>query len=145
MPPPAKSEEEDDALFDDDAWAEPPVHMDYGYNVKLGQNVFVNFNSTFLDSLEIVIGSRTLIGPNCSFYSGTHPLDPAVRNGTQGPEIGKPIYIGEDCWIGGDVKVLPGVTIGKGCVVGAGSVVTRASTTRPCASRLLTRTWTERA
>lgn len=66
-----------------------------------------------------------MVGPNCSFYSGTHPLDPTVRNGTRGPESGKPITIGEDCWLGGNVIVLPGVTIGKGSTVGAGSVVTK--------------------
>lgn len=71
------------------------------------------------------MGSRTLIGPSCSFYSGTHPTDPAVRNGTKGPEMGAPITIGEDCWFGGNVTVLPGVTIGPGATVGAGSVVTK--------------------
>lgn len=66
-----------------------------------------------------------MVGPNCSFYSGTHPLDPTVRNGTRGPETGQPITIGEDCWLGGNVIVLPGVTIGNGATVGAGSVVTK--------------------
>lgn len=66
-----------------------------------------------------------MIGPNCSFYSGTHPTDPVVRNGTKGPETGKPITIGEDCWFGGNCIVLPGVTIGRGSTVGAGSVVTK--------------------
>jgi acetyltransferase-like isoleucine patch superfamily enzyme len=65
------------------------------------------------------------VGPNCSFYSGTHPLDPALRNGLRGPESGKPIVVGEDCWFGGGVTVCPGVTIGRGVTVGAGSVVTR--------------------
>lgn len=65
------------------------------------------------------------MGPGCSFYSGTHPLDHRVRNGTRGPESGKPIVVGEDCWLGGGVTVLAGVTIGKGSVVGAGSVVTK--------------------
>lgn len=66
-----------------------------------------------------------MVGPNCCFYSGTHPLDPSVRNGTRGPETGKPIHIGSDCWFGGNVIVLPGVNIGNGATVGAGSVVTK--------------------
>jgi acetyltransferase-like isoleucine patch superfamily enzyme len=78
-----------------------------------------------MSSSTITLGSRTLVGPYASFYSGTHPLDPAVRNGTQGPELGKEIHIGEDCWIGGNVCILPGVTIGRGSTVGAGSVVTK--------------------
>lgn len=71
------------------------------------------------------IGARTLFAPNVSLYSGTHPLDPDLRNGTKGPETGKEIHIGEDVWIGGNVTILPGVTIGNGSTVGAGSVVTK--------------------
>lgn len=100
--------------------------MDYGFNVKLGKGVFLNFNSVFLDTCLITIGSRTLVGPNVSFYSATHPLDPLVRKGLEGPEAGKEIHVGEDCWIGGNVIILPGVTIGRGSVVGAGSVVTKS-------------------
>lgn len=100
--------------------------MDYGYNVKLGQNVYINFNATFLDTCTISLGSRTMVGPNVSFFSATHPLDPVVRRGTKGPEMGKEIHIGEDCWIGGNVVILPGVNIGRGSVVGAGSVVTKS-------------------
>lgn len=92
---------------------------------RLGKGVYVNSCSTWIDTCTIDIGARTLIGPNCSFYSGNHPLDPFLRNGTRGPEAGKPIKIGEDCWLGGNVVVLPGVTIGRGVTVGAGSVVTK--------------------
>ena len=99
--------------------------MDYGCNAKLGEGVFINANATFVDTCPIGIRPRTLLGPNCGFCSGTHPLDPALRNGIQGPELGKAIEIGEDCWLGGNVIVLPGVKIGKGAMIGAGSVVTR--------------------
>jgi acetyltransferase-like isoleucine patch superfamily enzyme len=92
---------------------------------RLGKGVFLNFDSTFVDTCPITIGARTLVGPHCSFYSGTHPLDPFLRNGIKGPELGKPITIGEDCWFGGNVIVLPGVTIGRGVTIGAGSVVTK--------------------
>ena len=99
--------------------------MDYGFNVKLGKNVFINNHAVFLDTCLISIGSRTLVGPNVSFYSATHPVDPTIRQGTRGPELGKEIHVGEDCWIGGSVVILPGVTIGRGSTVGAGSVVTK--------------------
>ncbi|KAJ5608681.1 hypothetical protein N7528_009248 [Penicillium herquei] len=100
-------------------------YVDYGTNIRVGSNVFINFNCTFLDTCIVSIGSRTLVGPNVCFFSGTHPLDPHLRNGTNGPEMGRPITIGEDCWIAGNVILLPGVTIGNGCTIGAGSVVTK--------------------
>jgi acetyltransferase-like isoleucine patch superfamily enzyme len=68
-----------------------------------------------------------MIGPNVSLYSSTHPIDPDLRNGTKGPELGGHITIGEDCWIGGNVTILPNVTIGNGCTIGAASVVTKVS------------------
>lgn len=127
LPPPAPTGEEDEALFATDAWVEPPIHIDYGTNVRLGEGVFINFNCTIIDTCLVSIGAHTLIAPNVSIYSGTHPLDPDVRNGTNGPELGKEVWIEEDCWIGGNVVILPGVRIGKGSTVGAGSVVTKVS------------------
>lgn len=124
-PSPNPSEEEEDAVLHAYPWIERPIAIDYGTNIKVGSNVFINFNCTFLDTCQVSIGSRTLVGPNVSFYSGTHPVDPYLRNGTSGPELGKPITIGDDCWIAGQVIILPGVTIGEGCTVGAGSVVTK--------------------
>ena len=125
MPPELPDQEQDDAQFPEDPWITPPVRMDYGYNVKCGKDVYFNFGCTFVDVRLITFGSRTLVGPNASFYTGSHPMDPVIRNGTSGPEFGKEIHIGEDCWIGGHVIILPGVTVGDGAIVGAGSVVTK--------------------
>jgi acetyltransferase-like isoleucine patch superfamily enzyme len=116
---------EDEVLLEREPWIEAPIRMDYGFNVRLGEGVFINANCFIIDTCLVTIGARTLFGPNVHLYSGTHPLDPAVRNGTQGPELGKEIHIGEDCWLAGNVTVLPGVTIGKGATIGAGSVVTK--------------------
>ncbi|RMJ22461.1 hypothetical protein PHISP_06674 [Aspergillus sp. HF37] len=125
LPPPRQDPDEDEELLEDEPWVEAPVRVDYGFNVKLGQGVFINFNCVIIDSCLVTIGARTMFGPNVSLYSGTHPLDPALRKGTNGPEYGKEIHIGEDCWIAGNVTVLPGVTIGNGATIGAGSVVTK--------------------
>lgn len=48
-----------------------------------------------------------------------------MRQGTTGPELAKPITIGDDVWVGGAAVICPGVTIGNNAVVGAGSVVTK--------------------
>ncbi|KAL1880252.1 hypothetical protein Plec18167_003655 [Paecilomyces lecythidis] len=125
LPEPAADPAQDEVLFQHEPWIEPPIRIDYGFNVKLGQGVFINFNCVIIDTCLVTIGSRTMFGPNVNLFSGTHPLDPALRNGTEGPELGKEIHIGEDCWIGGNVIILPGVTIGKGATIGAGSVVTK--------------------
>ncbi|MCJ1479896.1 hypothetical protein MMC06_000050 [Schaereria dolodes] len=115
----------DEELLASEPWIEPPIHADYGTNIRIGSNVYINSNCTIIDTCLVTIGSRTLFGPHVSLYSGTHPLDPELRDGTQGPELGKEIYIEDDCWIAGNVTILPGVTIGRGATVGAGSVVTR--------------------
>ncbi len=77
------------------------------YNTRFGPHVYINNACTFLDTHPITIGARTLIGPNCAFYAAAHPLDPSVRDGTSGPEAGKPITVGEDCWFGGSVVCAP--------------------------------------
>lgn len=138
LPPAAADAEDDAALFEQEPWIEAPIHIDYGTNVQLGANVFINFNCTILDTCLVTIGARTVVGPNVSFFAGTHPLDPAIRNGTKGPEYGKEIHVGEDCWIGGNAIILPGIRIGQGATIGAGSVVTRVCEAR---SRLVRRSF----
>ena len=103
---------------------EPPFFCDYGTQITLGHDVFVNFNCVFLDCSTITIGPQTQLGPAVQLYTATHPLDPVAR--TAGPELARPIVIGARVWIGGGAIVLPGVSIGDDTVVGAGSVVTRS-------------------
>ncbi|MBO1198175.1 sugar O-acetyltransferase [Staphylococcus simiae] len=100
-----------------------PFDTDYGWNVTLGKNVFVNTNCYFMDGGSITIGDNVFIGPNCGFYTATHPLDFKRRN--EGLELAEPIVIGSNTWFGGHVAVMPGVTIGQGSVIGASSVVTK--------------------
>ncbi|KAL7271686.1 hypothetical protein RUND412_005533 [Rhizina undulata] len=108
-----------------DVQVDAPFTCSYGYNIRLGQDVLIEFGCTILDSCAVTIKARTILSSNVSIYSATHPIDPRKRNGAKGPEMAKPVTIEEDCWLGGNVIVLGGITIGKGSVVGAGSVVTR--------------------
>lgn len=101
----------------------PGFGCDYGYNIHLERNVFLNFNCVLLDVMPIRIGEGTQIGPSVQIYAADHPRDAETR--LRGLENGKPVTIGRNVWIGGGAIVLPGVTIGDGAVVGAGSVVTR--------------------
>ncbi len=101
----------------------PPFHCDHGHGIVVGENVFINYNCTFLDGGMIRIGRNTLIGPNCQLYTPQHPMDYIARRKPE--EYAHPISIGEDCWLGGGVIVCPGVTIGNRCIIAAGSVVIR--------------------
>lgn len=101
----------------------PPFHCDYGFNIRLGEGAFLNFNVVILDVAEVTIGARTQIGPAVQIYAADHPRDATARR--SGVEFGRAVRIGADVWIGGGAILLPGVTIGDGAVVGAGSVVTR--------------------
>ncbi|MBA3559106.1 MAG: sugar O-acetyltransferase [Gemmatimonadaceae bacterium] len=103
---------------------EPPFFCDYGTQIILGAEVFINFNCVFLDCSTITIGQQTQLGPAVQLYTATHPLDPVAR--TSGAEFARPITIGSRVWVGGGSVILPGVTIGDDTVVGAGSVVTRS-------------------
>lgn len=98
-----------------------PFHTDYGRNIFLGENVFINTNCTFMDRGGITIGKNTLIGPNVSITTINHELDPEKRHIT----TCLPVHIGENVWIGIGAIILPGITIGDGAIIGAGSVVTK--------------------
>ena len=102
----------------------PHFHCDYGYNIRVGRNCFVNYNCVFLDCAPIEIGDDLQMAPAVQLYTAYHPLDRQTRV-LEALEYAKPIRIGSGVWIGGGAIVLPGVTIGDGAVIGAGSVVSR--------------------
>ena len=101
----------------------PPFHCDYGSNIRIGRNAFINFGCVFLDCAEIEIGDDLQMAPMVQLYTPEHPLDPDTRR--SGLEYARPIRIGNNVWIGGGAIILSGVTIGDDCVIGAGSVVKR--------------------
>jgi maltose O-acetyltransferase len=101
----------------------PPFYCDYGFNIALGANVFLNFNCVILDVVEVSIGDGTQIGPAVQIYAAHHPRDPATRKA--GLEFGRPVRIGKNVWIGGGAIILSGITVGDDAIIGAGSVVTK--------------------
>ncbi|CAK7892023.1 sophorolipid acetyltransferase [[Candida] anglica] len=106
-----------------DTYIEPPFFVDYGCNISLGKNFYANFNTTFLDCTLIKFGDNVLVGPNVTFTTATHPVDPEAR--LQGVEFAFPITVGDNVWFGANAVVLPGVTIGDGAVIAAGAVVNK--------------------
>ncbi len=102
---------------------EPPFHCDYGKNIEVGNNFFVNYNCTILDVGKVIIGENVMFAPNVSIYTAGHPVHPESRN--SGYEYGIEVTIGDNVWIGGNVIINPGIKIGNNVVIGAGSVVTK--------------------
>ena len=101
----------------------PPLHVDYGYNISLGDGVFLNFGCVILDVTSVVIAEGAQIGPGVQILTADHPRDPVQRRA--GLEFGRPVRIGANVWIGGAALILPGVTVGDDAIIGAGAVVTR--------------------
>ena len=115
-----------------DVWIEAPFFCDYGKNIFIGNNVFVNYNCVFLDCNRISIGDNVLIGPAVQIYTATHPIaaHERIRPG-QGGTAGyltraTPVRINNNVWVGGGAILMPGVEIGENTTIGAGSVVTKS-------------------
>ena len=109
-----------------------PVYFDYGCNIYMGENCYVNYNFTALDVCPIRIGKGVHIGSGVSLLTPLHPIDANdramyinERGELTDKEYGAHITIGDHCWLASNVTVLPGVTIGEGTIIGAGSVVTK--------------------
>jgi maltose O-acetyltransferase len=100
-----------------------PFACDYGVNIRIGNNGFVNYGCVFLDCNLITIGDDAQIGPGVHVYTAFHPLDPETRR--SGQEGATPVRIGNNVWLGGHSIICPGVNIGDNSVIGAGSVVVR--------------------
>ncbi|MDN2567445.1 sugar O-acetyltransferase [Aquibium sp. A9E412] len=111
------------AAVGDGAVVRPPFHCDYGYNIALGRNAFLNFGCIVLDVAPVTVGDGAQIGPGVQLLTADHPRDAASRR--SGLELGRPVRIGANAWIGAGALVLPGVSVGDDAIVGAGAVVTR--------------------
>ncbi len=108
-----------DSEIDESVNVFTPLYINYGKHTKIGKNVFINFNCTFLDLGGITIEDGVLIAPNVSLLSEGHPIDPKSRHAL----VPKGIHIKRNAWIGAGATILQGVTIGENSVVAAGSIV----------------------
>ncbi|MGK9043938.1 sugar O-acetyltransferase [Mammaliicoccus vitulinus] len=104
-------------------YVHPPLHIDYGRHINIGENFYANMDCIFLDVNYINIGNNVMFGPRVSLYTAGHPLDPTIRNDQL--EFGQAINIEDNVWIGGSATILPGLTVGKNSIVAAGAIVTK--------------------
>lgn len=99
----------------------PPFYTDFGKNITIGKDVFINSGCHFQDQGGIEIGDGALIGHNVVLATINHDLNPKENRKNHYAAI----KIGAHVWIGSNATILPGVTIGDYAVVAAGTVVTR--------------------
>lgn len=99
----------------------PPFYTDFGKNITVGENVFINACCHFQDHGGVIIGNGCQIGHNVVFATLNHGKMPERRKYT----YSAPIVLGKNVWIGSNSTIVAGVTIGDNAIVGAGAVVTR--------------------
>lgn len=99
----------------------PPFYTDFGKNISIGKDVFINSGCHFQDQGGITIGDGSLIGHNVVLATINHDLLPGQKRKNHYA----PITIGSNVWIGSNAVILPGITIGEWAVVAAGAVVTK--------------------
>ena len=97
----------------------PPLQIDYGRQITVGRQVFINHSLTCMAAGGITIGDRTQIGPQCTMVTTNHDLNARYTLKCKG------IHIGENVWMGVRVTILPGVTVGDNAVIAGGAVVTK--------------------
>ena len=98
----------------------PPFYTDFGKNIKIGKNVFINSGCHFQDQGGIEIGDGCLIGHNVVLATINHDLYPQNNRVNHYA----PIKLGESVWVGSNATILPNVTVGDWAVIAAGAVVT---------------------
>lgn len=107
----------------ENVYIEAPFYANFGgHHCHFGKNIYANYHLTCVDDSHIYIGDYTMIGPNVTIVTATHPVLPELRELVY--QYNLPVHIGRNCWLGASVTILPGVTIGDNTVIGAGSVVT---------------------
>lgn len=99
----------------------PPFYTDFGKNITLGKNVFINAGCKFQDQGGIFIDDGALIGHNVVLATLNHDLAPEKRQQLHPGAI----YIGKNVWIGANAVVCAGVSVGDNAVIAAGAVVVK--------------------
>lgn len=97
----------------------PPFSADFGKNLHLGKEVFINTGVHIQDTGGVWIGEGTLIGHNVVLATLNHDIHPKFRKNL----VPGPIVIGKNVWIGSNSTILQNVSIGDNAVIAAGAVV----------------------
>ena len=108
-----------------------PFYCEYGVNIHVGRDCFVNYNCVFLDVAPIVLEDGVWIGASVTVATPLHPYLAEERmireypDGEHDLEYAKPITLKKNCWICSGAVISGGVTVGENSIVAAGAVVTK--------------------
>lgn len=84
----------------------------------IGNNTFINSNSSIRCKKNIVIGNNCAIAHGVSIMdSNYHKINGKIKE--------EPVIIEDNVWIGANSVILSGVTIGKGSIIAAGTIVNK--------------------
>ena len=99
----------------------PPFYSEFGKNITVGRNVFINAGCQLQDHGGITLEDGVLVGHNTVIATLNHDQDYRHRASL----LPAPVRICRDVWIGAGCVICPGVTIGEHSIVAAGAVVTK--------------------
>lgn len=106
-----------------------PFYCEYGENIRVGKNCFINYNAVLMDVAPITLEDGVMIGVNVTLATPVHPYLGDERiikdypDGFHDLEYAKPITLKRNCWISSGAIVSGGVTVGENSIVAAGAVV----------------------
>jgi maltose O-acetyltransferase len=117
----------------------PSDFREFGKDVQIGRNVFINRpdrvvlkdrcaiqSGTIINSYGgLYVGENTGVGYYCVIFTGVHRYRKAKSIPFDSVAELKPVIIREFVWIGSHVKILPGIEIGEGAIIGMGAVITK--------------------
>jgi len=97
----------------------PPFYIDFGSQLKIGKQVFINHNCTCMTAGTIIVEDGVMIGPQVTLLTANHHFE------DHNVLICKTIHVKKNVWIGARATILPGITIGENSVIAGGAVVTK--------------------
>lgn len=68
---------------DESFWLMQPFYTNFGKNIRVGRNVFINHACELMDRGGITIGDEVLIGPKVNLVTNVEGLVEALGTGTQ--------------------------------------------------------------
>ena len=108
-----------------------------GGKIRIGNNLFMNFQSYIGSMDSVTIGDDVIIATNVRIFdNNNHPTSPDMRKEMSHNDFygelwswkyaeHKPVIIEDNVWLGEYSTILKGVTVGKGSIVASHSVVTK--------------------